>query len=794
MPDASDLDPGQLEQQAMAAQAARDFAGASMLHERAINAAKALDRPRLAAVLMERLGATLVAAGQVQKAVIAFESGLRALDGVLDLGKLQSALVSLTKDFLLPHGVLVPPDLDSAASTQDLGAAEADPALVVRLLVDIGDAYLAQGQDKVARLRYEAALARPEAAGAPRVRVQALTGIALAARGAGDLATAEAKLAEAQALADANGFGSDAPRLRSAQAQVVLEAGLGRAEAAFREAASLHEKHGDPRGQGRALVGLGRALLGAWRLAEARDAFKEAARTGGADPITSAFALWGLGQVERASGRLEEAAAALQQSLDLMEVQADQLTTDEGQVTFLQQAAAVYDELVAVHLIRARTDAARFGDALAVAERARGRALRALMGYRAGVASASAAQDRPPPPSRFEQSAVGIATGAPLLGESKGSAAPPLARLVFHTMSDQTAVFAVTADGKVTGSVLETPLAELSLAIGRVRAALGVDQSPRGLRDFGVPDDAGDAPDLDDPAPLLDKLFADLLAPVIDALPAGDAPVLIEPHGPLWLLPFAALRLPDGSALVDRWPIVHGPSADTIAEVRRAPHRIAPDARRALVVGNPALGSIDAGSMKLHLGPLPGAEEEARRIAAMFPEGRAELLTGAAADRATVEARMPGVDVVHLATHAVALPSDPLASFVALSPPGSDGMLMARRVLGLSLRAAAGAADQNDTDLVVLSACQTGLGLVAGDGVIGLTRAFLVAGARSVVVSLWSVSDDATAALMTAFYDAYLRHGDKAAALRAAMVQVRAMPDFSAPRCWAPFVLVGAEA
>jgi CHAT domain-containing protein len=97
-------------------------------------------------------------------------------------------------------------------------------------------------------------------------------------------------------------------------------------------------------------------------------------------------------------------------------------------------------------------------------------------------------------------------------------------------------------------------------------------------------------------------------------------------------------------------------------------------------------------------------------------------------------------------------------------------------------------------DLVTLSACQTGLVQVAGEGVLGLSRAFLFAGARSVLVSHWSISDRATTALMTGFYSRCLTQGlDKAAALQQSMGALRRERGFEHPRYWAPFFLVGAE-
>lgn len=97
--------------------------------------------------------------------------------------------------------------------------------------------------------------------------------------------------------------------------------------------------------------------------------------------------------------------------------------------------------------------------------------------------------------------------------------------------------------------------------------------------------------------------------------------------------------------------------------------------------------------------------------------------------------------------------------------------------------------EQFSADLVVLSACQTGLGQITGDGVQGLSRAFITSGVPSVLVSLWNVDDASTRELMVAFHKAFQTSGDKAGALRQAMTEVRQQhPDISR---WAPFVLVG---
>ena len=109
-----------------------------------------------------------------------------------------------------------------------------------------------------------------------------------------------------------------------------------------------------------------------------------------------------------------------------------------------------------------------------------------------------------------------------------------------------------------------------------------------------------------------------------------------------------------------------------------------------------------------------------------------------------------------------------------------SGVLTAGRVIdGFRLKA----------DLVSLSACQTGLGLLSSEGIIGFSRAFLAAGARSLLMSLWRIDDAASRDWMIAYYEDYVSHGNKARALRRAMERTRELyPD---PRYWAGFSLLG---
>jgi len=186
------------------------------------------------------------------------------------------------------------------------------------------------------------------------------------------------------------------------------------------------------------------------------------------------------------------------------------------------------------------------------------------------------------------------------------------------------------------------------------------------------------------------------------------------------------------------------------------------------------------------LEPLPGTRAEVEALARLFGT-RAHTYLGAAATEERAKAAARDARYLHFATHGILNDRFPLDSYLALSPPAAgsedNGMLQAWEVLE-QMRV--------DADLVTLSACGTALGRnLGGEGLIGLTRAFQGAGARSVVASLWSVSDESTAELMTKFYG-YLKEGRaKDEALRAAQIDLIRGGRFSHPFFWAAFTLNG---
>jgi CHAT domain-containing protein len=261
---------------------------------------------------------------------------------------------------------------------------------------------------------------------------------------------------------------------------------------------------------------------------------------------------------------------------------------------------------------------------------------------------------------------------------------------------------------------------------------------------------------------LYDQLLAKPLAGMSQPKALG-----IIPHGALHYLAFATLS--DGrDYVVDRQQLFYLPAASVLPYTlsRRRPEKNL----KVLAIGNPDLGdsALD----------LPFAEREAATLRWNYPQ-----VTTLLRERATeswVREHIGEFGIVHLASHGEFDPINPLFSAIRLTPDRkANGKLQADEVFGLNITA----------DLVVLSACQTGLGDIrGGDDVVGLNRAFIFAGTHALMSSLWRVSDVSTAILMKQFYREYAR-GDKAGSLRKAMLHVK--NRYPHPGYWGAFVLTG---
>jgi CHAT domain-containing protein/tetratricopeptide (TPR) repeat protein len=253
----------------------------------------------------------------------------------------------------------------------------------------------------------------------------------------------------------------------------------------------------------------------------------------------------------------------------------------------------------------------------------------------------------------------------------------------------------------------------------------------------------------------LKVLYDALLRPLEDRI--GERRLVVVPFRSLHCIPFQALY--DGTTyLIEQREVCYAPSASVLLHCLAVPRR---SLRYAVL-----FGVADQSA--------PKVRDEIGTLAPLFPASVALI-----DERATLDAlhiKASSADVLHLACHGQFRPDNPLFSSLKLS----DGWLTARDAYNLDL----------NCGLVTLSACETGVSAVApGEEIMGLARGFFSAGAPSLLVSLWTVNDEATADLMSWFYSALLAGQSPAAALRQA--QLKMLTGHQHPFFWSPFVLLG---
>lgn len=278
--------------------------------------------------------------------------------------------------------------------------------------------------------------------------------------------------------------------------------------------------------------------------------------------------------------------------------------------------------------------------------------------------------------------------------------------------------------------------------------------------------------------------------------------LIIVPDGALDYLPFETLAAESKPApgqkvssavfLIERFAISYAPSASALAALKLN-RKDAAEINGIVAFGDPVYEAADKAGSATERGfdfrRLPYTRTEVNGIAALFAAAESRVFLGTDASEEKIKAEdLSRFRYVHLAAHGMIDEEHPARSGIILSTArdsAEDGALQMSEVMRLRLGA----------DLVTLSACRTGLGKVFnGEGVIGLTRAFLYAGADSVVVSLWNVNDIATASLMKSFYKNLQQGVTKDEALRRAKLElVKGQKQaWQHPYYWAPFVLIGA--
>lgn len=318
------------------------------------------------------------------------------------------------------------------------------------------------------------------------------------------------------------------------------------------------------------------------------------------------------------------------------------------------------------------------------------------------------------------------------------------------------------------------------------------------------------------------KLYSNLIQP-LEAAISSSRKLLIVPDGVLSYLPFETLARGDASVrsgksraaqtMVERFDITYVPSASALAAMKSRKRGSRRDqSKNLLAFGDPVYGrpgknipaSVATGAVSPSLGAvnftrsyyaergfeftqLPNTRKEVLAIIGLYQGTENHFYLGSDAREETVKSeKVQQYRYLHFAAHALIDDTFPARSGVVLSlaeDSKEDGVLQMNEIMRLKL----------DAEMVTLSACSTGLGkLYEGEGIVGLTRAFLYAGADSVVVSLWNVSDFATAELMKNFYQNLNRGTSRAEALRRAKLSMmRSHHEWRHPYFWAPFVLVG---
>lgn len=298
-------------------------------------------------------------------------------------------------------------------------------------------------------------------------------------------------------------------------------------------------------------------------------------------------------------------------------------------------------------------------------------------------------------------------------------------------------------------------------------------------------------------------LYDLLLAPARAQLQDKTALVIV-PDDALWELPFQALQTPSGRYVLEDHAVSYTPSlsvARAVALRRRGVPAKQSSVPTLLAFGNPLLGggaqAEPAEMMSAGTGALPDAERQVRTLGQLYGATNSRVYTGAEAREDRFKAEAGRYRILHLAAHGVLNDASPMYSHIVLSrgttDAAEDGLLETWELMNLDLNA----------DMVVLSACETARGSVRpGEGMVGLSWGFFVAGSPTTLVSQWKVGSAATTELMLGFYRHLKTGGNnpeasksqpatKAAALREACLKLISSERYAHPFYWAGFVLIG---
>ncbi|HEV8483041.1 MAG TPA: tetratricopeptide repeat protein [Blastocatellia bacterium] len=359
------------------------------------------------------------------------------------------------------------------------------------------------------------------------------------------------------------------------------------------------------------------------------------------------------------------------------------------------------------------------------------------------------------------------------------------ALMEFEVLEDKTFLFVLTSkhgtgQGKVDLKVYNLPIKQKELSDLTQRFSESLAERRLSVQESGT------------------RLYELLLKPARVQL-QGINSLIIVPDDVLWRLPFQALQPSNSRYLIEDYVISYAPSLTVLREMMRQPAKSnTPKALPILLAfGNPVLGveTIEharAVLMDERLEPLPEAEKQVKLLGELYGPDQSRIYTGLGAQEERFKAEAGNYRIIHLATHGILNNASPMYSQLVLSTSqtnsNEDGLLEAWEIMKLDLRA----------DLVVLSACETARGRIgAGEGIIGLSWAFFVAGAPTAVVTQWKVESTSSTEMMLEFHKQINNNSrrtgvlDSAAALRQAALKLLRGKQFDHPFYWAPFVVIG---
>ena len=461
------------------------------------------------------------------------------------------------------------------------------------------------------------------------------------------------------------------------------------------------------------------------------------------------FSLWTLlarGRVHRRSGQDEAAERDFETAMKYYEEMGKTLENEDLRLALLEETDSLFDEMVSL-----QADGKNWDRALAYADRARTRIL---------PGSASKLWTGLP----NETSQLLASEAQPLsLDEIRRRLPQGVTLVQFSVSRDRILIWTLRRSGKGERSFAQQI-------------------SREGLEDLVARFRAFDSQDWEKDS---EELFKILIQPWLLTVPAEERIVFI-PDKVLHWVTFSALKDPDSKRfLIQTHPLAIAPSATLYVNALERQETRPPRGSRGLVVGEPKIDRSVPGNEALV--SLRAAKEEAQQLALRTG---APLLEGKNADKAAFLDAARRAEWIQFSGHAVIDPVNTLLSKLVLASGsnGDNGWLTAREIYSQKLKG---------TQLVVLAACDTGNEYVPeGEGVTSLARAFLAAGVPTVVASLWSVDDEATARLFEAFHTYYQESGDPVEALRKAQLKMlhSTNKNDKSPSAWAAFEVIGASA